>query len=92
MAKKVIHTRDALSEDELVEIKVWEVPKGKDFPEGLKYSFNYIKNKKRILGYDNERKKGHHRHFKGEETKVEFNEIWKLLERFKEEVENLLKK
>ena len=91
MAKKILHTRDALSERELVEVKIWEVPKSEDFPEGLKYSFVYIKDGERILGYDNERGKSHHRHFKGKETDIEFESIWKLLEKFKKEVQELSK-
>jgi len=92
MPKKIIYTRNVLSENELVEIKIWEIPKSNDFPEGLKYSFVYVKDGIRILGYDNERKKGHHRHFKEEETETEFEGIWKLLSKFKEEVEKLSKK
>ena len=46
-------------------MKVWKVPKSKDFPDGVKYSFVYIHNGKRVLGYDNERGKGHHKHIKG---------------------------
>ena len=92
MPRKLVHTRDALSDRELVEVKVWEVPMSEDFPEGLKYSFAYIKDSERILGYDNERGKSHHRHFKGKETKIEFENIWKLLEKFKEEVQRLTEK
>ena len=92
MTRKLVHTREALSDRELVEVKIWEVPMSEDFSESLKYSFVYIKDGERILGYDNERGKSHHRHFKGKETKIEFESIWKLLTKFKEEVEELAKK
>jgi len=57
----------------------------------LKYSFVYIKDGKRILGYDNERAKRHHRHYKGKEEKIDFKDIYVLQRKFEEEVENLKK-
>tara|TARA_Y100000310_G_C20563064_1_gene754038 strand:- start:868 stop:1149 length:282 start_codon:yes stop_codon:yes gene_type:complete len=92
VSKKLLHNKYNLPNNEIVEVKVWRIEKSKAFPEGLKYSFVYIKDGKRILGYDNEREKGHHRHFKGKEEKVEFKGIVELKEKFVEEVERLIKK
>ena len=89
MSELIFHEKRTLSEKELVEIKIWKIPKSKDFPDMVKYSFAYIKNKERILGYDNERGKGHHRHYKDEETKMEFKDPETLLEQFKKEIKKL---
>ena len=71
-------------------MKVWKVPKSKDFPDGVKYSFVYIHNGKRVLGYDNERGKGHHKHIKGKEAEIEFKDSESLLLQFKREIEELM--
>ena len=44
---------------ETIKAIAWEVPKSIDFPEGIKYAFAYIVERKRVIGYDNERSKGH---------------------------------
>jgi len=89
MSELIFHEKRILSEKELVEMKIWRVPKSEDFPDRVKYSFVYVKNKERILGYDNERGKGHHRHYKNEETKIDFKDPETLLNQFKEEIEEL---
>jgi len=42
-----------------------------------------------ILVLKNERGKGHHRHYKNEETKIDFKDHETLLNQFKEEIEEL---
>ena len=75
----------------------WKVSESKEFPEGIKYAFAYIHKNKRILGYDNERSKGHHKHFLDLNTnaeievKIEFKDILSLFKKFKEEVIELRK-
>jgi hypothetical protein len=66
----------------LVEMVVWRVPR-------YKYSLAYIVGGKRVLGYDNERGKGDHRHFGGIEESVTFTSIRALVDRFVGEVEAL---
>jgi hypothetical protein len=51
-AAEILHTKE-IKGDEIVEIKIWQVPKSKDKPHGVKYSIVYIKGGERILGYDN---------------------------------------
>ncbi len=50
---------------DIVEMKIWQVPRSKDKPHGLKYSLVYIRDGKRIIGYDNAEGKGDHRHYGG---------------------------
>jgi len=52
-AKLVLHDKVVLSLEEIVEIKIWKVPRSEEYPEGFKYSLVYVKKGKRILGYDN---------------------------------------
>jgi len=76
-----------------MEIKIWEVPKSEKFPEGVKYSMVYAKagdeGYQRILGYDNERGKGHHRHFFDKEEEIKFKSWENLVRMFLEDVKKL---
>jgi hypothetical protein len=47
---------------DIIEMKIWQVPRSKDKPHGLKYSLVYIRDGKRLIGYDNAESKGDHRH------------------------------
>ena len=69
-----------------VEIKVWRVPATEHTPFGFKYSFVYIAGGERVIGYDNERGKGHHRHVGGEELPYAFKDIPTLTSDFLTEV------
>ncbi len=89
MSELIFYEKRILSEKELIEMKIWRVTKSEDFPDKVKYSFVYIKNKERVLGYDNERGKGHHRHYKDKEIKIIFKNPETLLNQFKKEVEKL---
>lgn len=53
----------------------------------FKYRLVYIVAGRRVLGYDNERGKGDHRHFGGREDLFVFSSIEELLEQFTSEVE-----
>ena len=46
---------------DVVEMKIWEVPRARKTPEGLKYSLVYGRGGKRLIGYDNAEGKGNHR-------------------------------
>lgn len=54
---------------------------------GYKYRLVYIVNGKRIVGYDNERGKGDHRHVGGRETAYRFVDVPTLLKDFIKDVE-----
>ena len=93
MAKLRYHLKRLFPEGDIMEIRIWEVPKSEDFPEGVKYSLVYIKidqeGAERVLGYDNERGKGHHRHYFGKEEVIEFRGWEELVRRFFEDVRRL---
>ncbi len=71
---------------DIVEIKLWKVAKSAEKPHGYKYSFAFIRNGKRIIGYDNAERKGDHRHFKGKEYQYMFEDVDKLFNDFYEDV------
>lgn len=75
----------------LIEMKIIRVKKDHNFPEGIKYSLVMIdkKTKNRILGFDNERGKGHHLHRLYRELPYEFKDEWKLIEDFYKEYEEV---
>ena len=87
-ATLLIRERVVYPDGELVEMVVWQVPQSVPPTEhGFKYRLVYIVEGERILGYDNERGKGDHRHFRGDEEPMEFRSIDELLQRFVSEVE-----
>lgn len=87
-ANLFLHTKE-IKGDEIVEIKIWEVPKTTDKPHGVKISLVYIKGKKRLIGYDNAEGKGYHRHFLDKTEPYRFTDIWKLLDDFKKDLRKL---
>ena len=70
----------------IVEIKSWHVDMTPDKPHGFKYSLVYIREGKRIIGYDNAERKGDHRHYKDKVSPYEFKGIDKLFEDFFDDV------
>ena len=67
---------------------IWQVPEPvPPTTHGLKCRLFYGKDGERIVGYDNERGKGDHRHFKGRETAYRFVSPEKLVADFLADVE-----
>jgi len=84
----LIRERVVFPGGDLVEMVVWRVPDPvPPTRHGFKYRLVYIAKGRRVLGYDNERGKGDHRHEDDREDPFEFTSIDDLLERFVSEVE-----
>jgi len=87
-AALLIHERLHFEDGFLIEIKVWRVPgRVPSSRHGLKYSLFYGRPGVRVVGYDNERGKGDHRHYKQREQPYHFVSIEKLLADFRADVE-----
>ena len=87
-AELLVHERVFFEDEFMIEIKIWRVPKPvPPTAHGLKYSLFYGCPGLRIVGYDNERGKGDHRHYERQEQKYEFTSIEKLLADFRADVE-----
>jgi len=75
------------------EVRITKVPESIRFPEGIKYSCAYIRNHKRLIGYDNsegdQQGPNHHKHIKDRIVRYEFTDMWKLLEDFNEDIEKI---
>jgi len=89
MAKLIYHEKWVTKEGDIIEIKIWKVPKSKDFPEGVKYSLVYVHKNERVLCYDNEKGKGHHKHYFGKEIPIKFESVKKLILDFYEDVKEV---
>lgn len=72
----------------VLEMRVWRLP-GIDAQRshGLKYSLYYGKNGVRVVGYDNERGKGDHRHYGKREEAYAFTTLEQLLADFLADVD-----
>ncbi len=89
-AELLIRERVVYPDGALVQMVVWRVPRPTPpSPHRFKYSFVYIVAGRRVLGYDNERGKGDHRHFGDQEAPIAFTSIEDLLARFTAEVETM---
>ena len=81
-AKLIFHDK-RVDGDEIVEMTIWQVPQPVPASEhSLKYSLFFGKRGERIIGYDNERGKGDHRHYRDKEETYNFESVDKLIDDF----------
>ena len=76
----------------IVEIVIWQVPKPilpSEHP--FKYRLVFVRGGKRLVGYDNERGKGDHRHIGKTEKPYQFVDEAQLLEDFWQDVKEATK-
>lgn len=72
----------------VVEIVVWQVPQPVPPSEHpFKYRLVFIRENKRVVGYDNERGKGNHKHLGTLEVRYKFVDIETLMADFLRDVE-----
>ncbi len=88
-AKLLFHTKNIGEKGDIVEIKIWQVPESEDKHHGLKYSLVYIKDGKRIIGYDNSEGKGDHKHYKTKEYRYQFKDIDGLINDFYNDINKI---
>lgn len=89
-AEKVFSDKTVLPEGGIVEMVIWRVPEPV-LPtiHGLKYRLFYGRDGERIVGYDNERGKGDHKHVNGRETRYRFVSVEKLVADFLADVDKV---
>lgn len=62
-AVRIFYDKALLPDGSIVEMVIWQLPSASpERPHGLKYSLFYGFDGQRIVGYDNERGKGDHKH------------------------------
>ena len=79
--KKVVTNR-ASGISAIVELKIWSVPKSRDYRTGIKYSLYLVAQGNVIVGMDNHKPKGPHLHLGEQELPYLFRGIPKLLADF----------
>jgi hypothetical protein len=73
----------------ILEMRIWRLPEADvERPHGLKYSLFYGREGRRIIGYDNERGKGDHRHYGAHEEPYAFSTAQQLVADFLSDVEH----
>ena len=90
-AKRIFYDKAVLVDGAIVEMTIWELPKASDErPHKLKYSLFYGRDGERIVGYDNERGKGDHKHINGVETRYRFVSVEKMVADFLDDVAKVI--
>lgn len=89
-ARRIFYDRMGFPDGAILEMVIWQVPEPvKGSAHRLKYSLFYGENGARLVGYDNERGKGDHRHFEGREEAYLFTTPEALVADFLSDVEKL---
>jgi Family of unknown function (DUF6516) len=82
-AELVYHDKAFLDDGLIMEMTIWRLPvRTKERPHALKYSLFFGRSGERIVGYDNERGKGDHRHYREREEIYRFTTVEALVADF----------
>lgn len=86
-ATLIIRDRRILADGAIIEVVIWQVPTlVPPTTHGLKYRLFYGRDGERIVGFDNERGKGDHKHVLGVESPYGFTTLAQLLDDFEAEI------
>ena len=87
-AERLFYDKAVYPDGYIVEMVIWRVAiPVQPSTHGLKYRLFYGREGERVVGYDNERGKGDHRHVRGREYRYRFVTVEKLVTDFLAEVE-----
>lgn len=88
-ATRIFYDKTVMPDGAVVELVIWQLPKtDTERLHGLKYRLFYGRNGVRLVGYDNERGKGDHKHLGDVESRYRFVSVEKLITDFLTDVEN----
>ncbi len=89
-ARLLFRDKKILANGAIVEMVIWQLPAASaDRPHGYKYRPYYGKGGRRLVGYDNERSKGDHKHVGQREERYQFVSIDQLIEDFLTDIERV---
>ena len=89
-ARRIFHDKAILPYGAIVEMTIWQLPETSvERPHGLKYSLYFGRHGKRLVGYDNERGKGDHKHVLEMEHGYAFIDVDTLVADFLADVERI---
>lgn len=87
-ARFILDRKLLLDDGRIIQIRVWRLPEvDAERPHGLKYSLFFGRAGERIIGYDNEKGKGDHRHYRSREEPYRFSSLEQLIRDFEKDVE-----
>lgn len=87
-ATLLFEDRTVYPDGTILEMRIWRLPKiDSERPHALKYSLFYGRAGQRIIGYDNERGKGDHRHYRDREKPYAFSTPEQMVADFLDDVE-----
>ena len=70
---------------------IWALPQAdEERPHGIKYRLFYGRDGQRLVGYDNERGKGDHKHIGDQECVYQFESVEQLVTDFWHDIEKLV--
>jgi Family of unknown function (DUF6516) len=82
-ARLLFHERRLFDDGAIMEMKIWRLPEPvPPTTHGLKYTLFYGYPGRRLVGYDNERAKGDHRHLDDRELPYHFLSVEQLVADF----------
>jgi hypothetical protein len=88
MASRLVFRSKQQHKAGLIELVVWTVPNPvPPSGHGFKYRLVYVVDGERVVGYDNERGKGDHKHLGGVEVPYRFVDVETLVADFMADVE-----
>jgi Family of unknown function (DUF6516) len=86
-AKLLFHSKRIFDDGAILELKIWDLPEAvPGSAHDLKYSLYYGQGGVRLVGYDNERGKGDHRHLGDREEAYAFTTVEQLVADFEADV------
>ena len=89
-AKRIFYDKALLPEGFILEMVIWQLPQpNEERPHGLKYRLFYGRDGVRVVGYDNERGKGDHKHIVNVEMPYRFTTVEQLVVDFLTDVEEI---
>lgn len=89
-AELIFKDRYTFEDGDIVEMKIWKVPNSvPPSDHSFKYSLFYGRQGERIVGYDNERGKGDHKHVQGTEVGYTFTTVERLVSDFLDDVRRI---
>ena len=91
-AELLFQRRREFDDGAIMEMKIWQVPTPvPPTTHGLKYSLFYGRGGVRLVGYDNERGKGDHKHLGNVESPYPFSTVDQLMADFLADIQALRK-
>lgn len=82
-AELILDMKRGYEDGAIAQVRIWRLPQAlPPSAHGLKYSLFYGYPGQRLVGYDNERGKGDHRHIEAREDPYQFVSVERLLDDF----------